>query len=135
MRCGETFRYHLASLLLEPVGVVFPSCEWLDLSAGYRGARSKTKRSWMSFNREGRVMKSIATGFCICFVLALTPVPGHAGQKLLTSQTPGVTMSHPPIATTHPVGKPPRMKPNAYKNINFNYDGEHEIEMDVHVGK
>ncbi|TAM98926.1 MAG: type VI secretion system tube protein Hcp, partial [Rhizobiaceae bacterium] len=23
----------------------------------------------------------------------------------------------------------------AYKLINFNYDGEHEIEMDVHVGK
>ena len=23
----------------------------------------------------------------------------------------------------------------AYKSINFNYDGEHEIEMDVHVGK
>lgn len=86
-------------------------------------------------------MKSMATGFCICFVLAAVPVAGHAGQRLLTSQAPGATMSHPPIATTHPVGKPTGMKPNdekvtfAYKKIKFNYDGEHEIEMDTHVGK
>ncbi len=87
-------------------------------------------------------MKTIATGFCICFVLAIIPAVGRTGQTRLMTQTPGAMMPHPPMlhppmSSTHPFGKAKPIKEKvgfAYKKIKFQY-GDDESSMDVYVGK